>query len=56
MASDADDYVATAVQLGTDADYRASVAKRIRETSPVLFQDLAAVGEYERIFQELISR
>lgn len=56
VAADVDDYVNIAVRLGTDADYRASMAARIRESSHLLFEDAEAVGEHERIFQQLLAR
>ena len=55
VASDAQDYVDKAVRLGTEPDYRASVAQAIDETSPVLFEDTQAVTEHERLFSELIE-
>jgi predicted O-linked N-acetylglucosamine transferase (SPINDLY family) len=55
VAADADDYVNIAVTLATDRDYRATLEERIREASPRLFEDVEAVREYERIFQELIE-
>jgi len=56
VASGPDDYVKIAVALGTDADYRASIEEKIRLASPLLFDDMEAVREYERIFQELIDQ
>ena len=55
VASDPDDYASIAVALGTDADRRASVVEKIREASPLLFEDEEVVREYERLFQELIE-
>ena len=56
VASGPEDYVDIAVRLGTDADFRASVRRRIEETSDVLFEDVAAVRQYERIFERLVER
>lgn len=56
VASDADDYVRIAVALAADADYRASVVEKIREASPRLFEDVEAVRQYERLFEELIEQ
>jgi protein O-GlcNAc transferase len=55
VAADAEDYARIAVALAEDRDYRASVVEDIREASPVLFEDMGAVREYERIFEELIE-
>jgi len=56
VASGPEDYVDIAVRLGTDADFRASVRRRIEETSDVLFEDVAAVRQYERIFERLVEQ
>lgn len=53
VATDPDGYADTAVRLGTDAEYRASVEARIREASDGLFQDVEAVREHERLFRRL---
>lgn len=55
VADSPEDYVAIALRLGTNADYRAAVAERIGERSEVLFEDMGAVREYERIFGELVD-
>ncbi len=55
VASDADDYVEIALRLGTDEDYRAAVVEQIRESAEVLFEDVQAVEEYERIFEQLVG-
>ena len=49
-------YVDLAVRLGTDAEFRDHVSRRIRQTSDVLFEDQQAVDEHARIFRELIAR
>ncbi|MBN2473352.1 MAG: tetratricopeptide repeat protein [Pirellulales bacterium] len=54
VATDPEDYVQKAVQLATDATYRAEVEQRIGRASAVLFEDSQAVREHERIFQELL--
>lgn len=55
VARDPDDYAAIAVALATDPDRRASVEEKIRQASPVLFEDAEVVREYERLFRELIE-
>jgi predicted O-linked N-acetylglucosamine transferase (SPINDLY family) len=55
VASDCEEYVEKAVALGTDKSYRAAVVEQIREASPQLFEDMLAVREHERIFDELVE-
>jgi predicted O-linked N-acetylglucosamine transferase (SPINDLY family) len=55
ITDDVDSYVRLAVQLGTDADRRADVKKRLRETSGVLFDDVGIVRELERFFLSAVS-
>ncbi len=56
VARDADDYIDIAVRLGTDAEYRERMTAAIGAASTVLFEDLEAVREHERIFAELAGR
>jgi len=56
VASDLDHYVEIAVALGTDAEHRAAVERRIQAAVDALFEDIEAVREHERIFQELVER
>src|SRR5262249_49271296 len=55
VAANHDDYVEMALALGTDADHRRQVSQKIAAASHVLFDDLEAVREHERIFSELIA-
>ncbi len=55
VATDAEHYVEIALRLGTDPAFRAEVIEKIRRASPLLFDDLAAVSEHERIFAELAT-
>ena len=55
LASDPRQYIEIAVALGTDAAYRSEVVEKIRCASPVLFEDVQAVREHERIFSELVE-
>ena len=50
-----EEYVRKAVQVATDRDYRNYVTDRIAEASDVLFNDLEAVREHERFFEEAIA-
>jgi len=56
VAGDTDEYIEKAVALGTDAEWRQAVTEKIRDASPLLFEDVEAVHEHERIFGELIAR
>ena len=56
VASDPQEYIDIAVALGTDAAYRSEVSQKIRRASPVLFDDIEAVREHERIFNALIEQ
>ena len=50
IATTPDDYVAKAVRVASDADYRRQVRQTLAEATPVLFDDLDAVREHERFF------
>jgi protein O-GlcNAc transferase len=49
-------YGAMAVRLATDRDYREAVRRRIVDRRDVLFEDLQAVREHERYFDEVLDR
>ena len=51
----AEDYVSKAVQVANDGDYRKYITERISQASNVLFNDIEAVREHERLFEEAIS-
>ena len=55
VASSEEDYVHIAVSLGTDADHRTEVETRLGERIPLLFEDIQAVREHERLFGQLIE-
>ncbi len=55
VASTPEDYVSKAVQVATDRAYRRHVTERIAERSDVLFNDLEAVREHERFFEEALA-
>ncbi len=55
IATDTEDYVARAVRLGTDSEWRQNVIDRIRQTSDVLFESQAAVAEYNRILGRFVE-
>ena len=56
IAADMREYAELAIQTGMDADYRHSVSGKIMAASPVLFEDMEAVREHERIFLQLIEQ
>jgi len=49
-------YIEMAVELGTNPQHRAAFSQRIREQNHLLFEDVNAVSEHERIFEQLISQ
>jgi predicted O-linked N-acetylglucosamine transferase (SPINDLY family) len=53
IAADAEQYVETAVRLGTESDYRRHIEEEIAAESDALFDDDSAVAEHERLFQKL---
>lgn len=55
VASSEEDYVRIAVSLGTDREYRTQVETQIRTRSPLLFEDLEAVREHERLWGQLVE-
>ena len=55
LADSAEQYVEIAVRLATEPDFRREVVERIRQASPLLFEDSEAVREHERIFGQLIE-
>lgn len=56
VARDRGHYVELAVTLGADADRRAAVEARLRETSDAIFQDDEAVSAQEKFFEERIQK
>ena len=56
IAVDLNDYVKIAVDLATDSDRRQNLRHRLRSASREAFEDQRAVGEHERIFEELLAR
>ncbi len=55
VANDAAEYVRMAVALGTDAAHRQAAGREIQAASGELFEDLGAVREYQRIFDQLVE-
>jgi protein O-GlcNAc transferase len=56
IAADEADYVRIALRLGTDAPWRDEIRRRIREASPVLFEDDSVVRELEQFFVQATSQ
>jgi predicted O-linked N-acetylglucosamine transferase (SPINDLY family) len=56
VPSSAEEYVALAVRLGTDRDYWQECRSEIARRSEVLFEDVQAVREYERFFEEALAQ
>ncbi len=55
IAQSPEEYVDLAVRVGTDRDYRMSMRERIASASDVLFDDMEAVREHERFFDDILS-
>ena len=55
IAASPEDYVAIAVRVATEADFREYLRRRIRERSCVLFEDAASIIEYEQMFLKWIE-
>jgi predicted O-linked N-acetylglucosamine transferase (SPINDLY family) len=56
IVSNEDEYVELAAHLGRDTDFRRAMCDQIRERSDVLFEDRAAVFEYERFFERIVEQ
>lgn len=56
VATTEDDYVALALKLGTDADYRRAVHGRIEASRPVLYDDAAPVRALEQFLIGAVNR
>jgi tetratricopeptide (TPR) repeat protein/glycosyltransferase involved in cell wall biosynthesis len=56
VAAGAEEYIKTAVSLGTDRDYRDAVGREIAAASGELFEDAGAVREHEEIFERLVEQ
>ena len=56
VAADASAYVAMAVRLANDPEWRAEVVGRILERNGVLFENDAVVREFERFFVDVAPR
>lgn len=55
VAETPEQYVAIAVRLGTDAEYRRQVHDRILESNAALYEDRQSVRELEDFFQQAIG-
>ena len=56
IAAGPEQYVSSAVRLGTDSDYRHAVEQRIAAASDVLFDDTSVVAKHERFFGAVLGR
>lgn len=56
VAADGSDYARRAVALGTDADHREAMRRRIREAGGILYDDVAAIRDLEAFFVEAVTR
>jgi CRISPR-associated protein Csy1 len=55
IAADADDYARIATRLCQDVDWRAGLAKSIRERNGMLFDDSAPLDALEAFYREAVS-
>ena len=55
IASDTDDYVTRAVELGNNPDRRRVVSREIAERREVLFQNQNCVSEFEEALRKMLS-
>jgi predicted O-linked N-acetylglucosamine transferase (SPINDLY family) len=55
IATDADDYAARAVRLGTDADWRSHVRSRILAANGALYENPSSVAELEAFLAEAVA-
>jgi len=55
VASDEDQYVALAVRLGRDGDFRQAMRREILDRCSVLFEDPHVVRQYEQFFRRAIE-
>jgi predicted O-linked N-acetylglucosamine transferase (SPINDLY family) len=55
IARDCDDYAALAVALAEDSVGRRALQRQLRDATGPLFADQTAVGEHERILEELLA-
>ena len=51
-----EEYVALAVRIATEADYREHIRGRIQESSPILFEDVTPVRALEDFLAEATTR
>ena len=51
-----EEYVALAVKLGTDGEYREGCRAELARRREVLFEDVEVVREYEGFFEEAVEQ
>ena len=56
IAPSDEDYIALAVRLARDVDYRGHIRKRIEDCRAVLFEDLAPIRALENFISEAAAR
>jgi predicted O-linked N-acetylglucosamine transferase (SPINDLY family) len=55
VAASVGEYIDQAVRLGTDRGYRDAVREKIRDASPVLYEDAEGVRELEAFFERITT-
>jgi len=56
VATNRDEYVRHAVRLGTDGDYYRHLVNQINERHDLVFERESVTGEFERFFEEIITK
>ncbi len=51
-----DDYIALALRLGQDSDYRDAIRQRILASNSVLFENSKGIRELEQFFRDVVKR
>ncbi len=55
VAVSREDYVQKALRLGTDTGHRAAMRAKLASVSDIIFNDVDAVREHERFFEEILT-
>jgi predicted O-linked N-acetylglucosamine transferase (SPINDLY family) len=54
-ATNAEDYAAIAVRLGTEPDYRRAMSDQIVQNSGLIFSPEDTLRDYERFFESIVA-
>ncbi len=56
VAENVQEYVSLALRLATDPVWRAEMVAKIHKLSPLLFEDMAAIREFEEFFSNAVAK